>query len=209
LQFAQFRLRFSQFLGAAAVEAGRRDLAHGTKSTASLNITRHAEDEYMIHVVRRLSQTLLWLAFAVAFVFIAGALGDAQAQTERKSTPQATTSTQRAAPATRKTTVDTSGVTVQGAKVKANSGFVLEVKQNQVSARKIGGGLGLALDCVCKYGTGNCEPSSSGDQAVCTKTAGAPCLGQCTFVPLPGGGGGATMTRGTTGVNRAPAAVAK
>jgi hypothetical protein len=149
------------------------------------------------------------VCLGLALILLAGALGDAQAQTTRKTTSEATTSTERAA-STRKTT-STSGVSVRGDKATAATGYVLEVNQNQVTARKAGGGpggLGAALDCVCKYAHGACEPSSSGDQAVCVKTAGSPCGGKCEFVPSKPSGG-ATMTRGTTGVNPAAPAARK
>ena len=68
-------------------------------------------------------------------------------------------------------------------KATAGKGFRLErAPGNRIMARSIGGGPGATIDCVCKYATGKCDVSTSSDQAVCTKSAGAPCLGQCTFV---------------------------
>lgn len=81
---------------------------------------------------------------------------------------------------------------VQGNKIKAGSGFILElVNDKRITARRIGGGLGISADCLCYDKSGKstdagCELSSSDDVAICSRNASRPCSGKCSFnPPLP------------------------
>lgn len=74
------------------------------------------------------------------------------------------------------------GLILQGSKLKAMRGYVLErAPNNQISARLVGGGpLGGTATCGCS-GAGNCDMSTSGDIAVCAKSPGKPCHGKCEW----------------------------
>ena len=73
------------------------------------------------------------------------------------------------------------GLTIQGNRLKAISGYVLKKgPKNQVSARRASGSLGGTATCQCTK-TGNCEMSSQGDTAICSKDPGKPCHGSCEW----------------------------
>jgi len=159
---------------------------------------------HMIHTVNRISHLRTTFVVVSALVLTVCALDTAGAQTERKPATEGTTAQQPAvqkpavAPKKSATTSRASGITMQGDKLKAAPGFVLETKtKNQVSARRIGGGLGVTMDCVCQFAHGSCDANSSDDVAVCVKSAGAPCGGKCNWVS---GSKGGAAARGTTGV---------
>ncbi|HTN71142.1 MAG TPA: hypothetical protein VMO00_08630 [Methylomirabilota bacterium] len=90
------------------------------------------------------------------------------------------------------------GVTVQGNQIKTLPGYTLEKgPNNQLMARKAGGGLGAIPGCGCVGGGGTCtvETSSSGTSGQCYKRKGDTCKGECTFSFSATGGGGAIMYR--------------
>ena len=70
---------------------------------------------------------------------------------------------------------------IEGNKIKTIPGYKLQSGGNQVAARAIGGtgGLGLTADCKCTGGTGDCNLTTSGDTAVCSRAPGSPCNGSC------------------------------
>jgi hypothetical protein len=77
------------------------------------------------------------------------------------------------------------GVTVQGSQLKAMPGYVLEKRANNemTARRRAGGGIEITFTCGCANGTGECSGRTSdvGDIAVCSKSANAPCSGQCAW----------------------------
>jgi hypothetical protein len=128
---------------------------------------------------------LTYIVVVSSFVFMfVGALGQVEAQT-KQTAPGVFKSPGVLAP-------KVTGFAVQGNQLKAMTGYVLEKgPNNQVMARRAGGGgLGaISATCGCSK-AGSCDASSSGDVAVCSKSAGNPCLGACEWsFPALGGGG--------------------
>jgi hypothetical protein len=82
----------------------------------------------------------------------------------------------------------TQGFVLQDSQIVAKPGYVLERRPDgSVVARQItsgGRGSSYKLDCTCPgKGGGDCVPSSSGDVAVCSKSASDPCRNECTWAP--------------------------
>ena len=77
----------------------------------------------------------------------------------------------------------TKGVMVQGNRLNAMPGYVLEKGQNnQVSAKRArGGGSAGTATCGCEGGTGECEISAQEGTAICSRSPGTPCNGTCAW----------------------------
>ncbi len=89
------------------------------------------------------------------------------------------------------------GATIQGNRLKAAPGYVLEKgSNNTMSVRRAAGGPSAGnWSCTCKNGTGACSGSSSGDTAVCSKDPGNVCNGTCEWKLGVTGSAGGTMMR--------------
>lgn len=74
------------------------------------------------------------------------------------------------------------GVIIQGNRLTAAPGFVLQKgPNNTVSAKRAGGASSGSWSCSCKGTGGSCDGSSSGDVAVCSKSPSGPCVGECQW----------------------------
>ena len=88
------------------------------------------------------------------------------------------------------------GAMIQGNRLTAAPGFVLQKgPNNTVSAKRAGGASSSSSwSCSCKGTGGSCDGSATGDVAVCSKTPGSPCLGECQWkAGISGAAGGAVM----------------
>jgi hypothetical protein len=105
-------------------------------------------------------------------VLLATACWSASALSEEVSRQPAAGATVQQAP-------KATGVTVNGTRLKAASGFVLNNKtKNQVTAIRPGGaaGSGITADCSCMGGTGTCFiPPTQGPTATCQSLNIDPC----------------------------------
>ena len=83
---------------------------------------------------------------------------------------------------------DSKAMVIQGDRLKAAPGFVLEKGPNkQVLARPAGGGLLTSrAECSCSGGTGACDAAISGDTAICSRSPASPCSGTCSWKFMPG-----------------------
>lgn len=84
--------------------------------------------------------------------------------------------------------VSAKGIVIQGDRLKAAPGHVLEKgSSKQVLARPAGGGgLTSRAECSCSGGSGACDAAISGDTAICSRSPASPCSGSCSWKFMPG-----------------------
>ena len=89
----------------------------------------------------------------------------------------------------------TQGRVVQGSRVQALPGFVLQpAPNNSVSIKPTGGGLGVTnITCHCSIGNGTCTVVTHPTISTCDKGTGDTCSGSCAFVTISTGLRGAVM----------------
>jgi hypothetical protein len=93
----------------------------------------------------------------------------------------------------------TEGVVIQGKRLQALPGYVLQQgPNNQVTARRAGGGPGgglgaTTLACGCDSQDGTCTLLVQGGIATCDNTSGATCKGTCQFTTIITGLGGKSI----------------